>query len=274
MSSLTAAEKLYLEKILGMSTGWVLQFNNIAFGEIFNRHGVDIHSLKYQKVGESKAKKLRSFWEQEPDDLVGTILSELLDSYEADCRISGKDIDATTLPKSRAIVARLLGKPLDQDSISADKFLSLEFKIPSIEKLPIDFVYSEIIQSRVAEAQSCMKAGAYLSVVLLCGSVLEAVLLGAAQREPEKFNRSKASPKNGNKVKPFTEWKLSEFIDVAHNISLLKLDVQKFSHGLRDFRNYIHPYEQLASGFSPDEHTANVCFQVLKAALASAAGER
>ena len=49
MSSLTAAEKLYLEKILGMSTGWVLQFNNIAFGEIFNRHGVDIHSLKYQR---------------------------------------------------------------------------------------------------------------------------------------------------------------------------------------------------------------------------------
>ena len=28
------------------------------------------------------------------------------------------------------------------------------------------------------------------------------------------------------------------------------------------------------SDFSPDEHTAKVCFQVLKAALASVAGER
>ena len=28
------------------------------------------------------------------------------------------------------------------------------------------------------------------------------------------------------------------------------------------------------SRFSPDEHTAKVCFQVLKAALASVAGER
>ncbi len=45
-------------------------------------------------------------------------------------------------------------------------------------------------------------------------------------------------------------------------------------HGLRDFRNYIHPYEQMVSGFTPDDHTAKVCFQVLKAALASLAGER
>ena len=54
---------------------------------------------------------------------------------------------------------------------------------------------------------------------------------------------------------------------MAHDIGLLKPDVQKFSHGLRDFRNYIHPYQQMASGFKPDEHTAKVCFQVLKARL-------
>jgi hypothetical protein len=57
-------------------------------------------------------------------------------------------------------------------------------------------------------------------------------------------------------------------------VGLLKLDVKKFSHGLRDFRNFSHPYEPMVSGFSPDEHTAKVCFQVLKAALASVAGER
>ncbi len=65
-----------------------------------------------------------------------------------------------------------------------------------------------------------------------------------------------------------------QFIDVACEIDLLKPDVKKFSHGLRDFRNYIHPYEQMNSGFTPDEHTAKMCFQALKAALASVAGER
>ena len=75
-------------------------------------------------------------------------------------------------------------------------------------------------------------------------------------------------------MKPFQDWSLSEFINVANDIGLFKPDVQKFGHGLRDFRNYIHPYEQMNSGFKPDEHTAKVCFQVLKAALASVAGER
>ena len=49
---------------------------------------------------------------------------------------------------------------------------------------------------------------------------------------------------------------------------------KKFSHSLRDFRNYVHPYEQVVSSFTPDEHTAKVCFQALKAAPASLAGER
>ena len=75
-------------------------------------------------------------------------------------------------------------------------------------------------------------------------------------------------------MKAFQEWSLAEFIDVAHDIGLLKMDVRTFSHGLRDFRNFIHPYEQMTSGFTPDEHTARVCFQVLRAALADVAGER
>ena len=54
----------------------------------------------------------------------------------------------------------------------------------------------------------------------------------------------------------------------------LKLDVKKFSHELRDFRNYIHPYEQLASKFTPDKHTAEICLQVLKAAIADLSGGR
>ena len=67
---------------------------------------------------------------------------------------------------------------------------------------------------------------------------------------------------------------LAQLIDVACEVNVIKLDVKKFSPGLRDFRNYIHPYEQMVSGFTPDEHTARVCFQVLKAALASVAGKR
>jgi len=150
MSSLTDIEKRYLERILNMGGGYVLDYSDATYGEFFGRHKIDIHGGKYQTYGTSKAKKMRAFWEQE-----------------------------------------------------------------------------------------------------------------------------KASPKTaGGKVRQFHDWTLAHFIDVASDVGVLKLDVQKFSHGLRDFRNHIHPYQQMSSGFAPDQHTAKVCFQVLKAALASVAGER
>ena len=274
MSSLSFSEQHHVEKVLDMGGGFVLDFTDARFAAFFKRHGVNIHANQYQTYGTSKAKKMRGFWEREPDRLVGRVLSELLDYYEAQCESSGLERDPVSLGKSRDTVARLCGEPFNANTTADDGFLSKEFEIPNIQKLPVDSVVCEIIQDRLKEAQLCLSNGAHLSVIFQCGSVLEAVLLGAAQNEPERFNRSSKSPKQNGKVKGFQDWKLSEFIDVARDIRLLNPDVQKFSHGLRDFRNYIHPYEQMASGFRPDEHTAKVCFQVLKAALADVAGDR
>lgn len=276
MSSLGEIEKRYLEKLFDMSTGYVLDFSDPAYGEFFKRYRIDIHGPKYQTYGTSKAKKLRAFWEQEPDALVGKVLSEMLDTYEADCELNGRTLDRPVLDKSRTIVDRLLGKqPAPEAADTAQNFLDHEFTIPNIGKLPVDAPVVPIIETRLQEARTALKAGANLSVIFLCGSVLEAVLLGAAQKEPARFNTAKACPRSEHgEVKRFHEWSLAQFIDVACAIGLLKPDVKKFSHGLRDFRNYIHPYQQLASGFAPDQHTAKLCFQVLKAALADVAGER
>ncbi len=276
MSTLTEVDKRYLEKTLGMEGGYLLDYNDMTFGQFFNRHRIDIHGVKYQSYGTSKAKKMRAFWEIEPDALVGKVLSEMLDVYEASCKLSNKELNTAILQESRKVVARLLG---NQQSTSPEKtdddFLKREFTIPNIQNIPIEASVIPIIESRLAEARKALGAGAHLSVIFLCGSILEAVLLGAAQKEPARFNQASASPKNNEgKVKHFPDWSLTQFIDVACEIDLLKPDVKKFSHGLRDFRNYIHPYEQMVSSFTPDEHTAKLCFQVLKAALASVAGER
>lgn len=276
MSSLTDIEKRYLEKQLGMGSGYVLDYSDTTYGEFFNRHKIDIHGRKYQTYGTSKAKKMRAFWESEPDAVVGKVLSEMLDSYEADCDLNNRQTDSALLKKSRVIVSRLCGRPQSAKPVQTpNDFLSHEFTIPNVQKLPIEAQAIPIIDSRLAEVRTALAAGAHLSVIFLCGSVLEAVLLGAAQKEPAGFNLASASPKAGDgSVKRFHEWSLAQLIDVSCEVGLLKPDVKKFSHGLRDFRNYIHPYEQMVSGFTPDEHTAKLCFQVLKAALASVAGER
>lgn len=278
MSSLTDIDKRYIEKLLDMGSGYVLYpiYSDDTYGELFNRHGINIHAPKYQTYGTSKAKKMRSFWEQEPDAVVGKVLSEMLDSYEADGELNGRVINRPILEKGRGIADRLLGrKAKPAEMPTEESFLDREFTIPNVGRLPVDALVVPIIDTRLKEARTALKAGANLSVIFLCGSVLEAVLLGAAQKEPARFNKSRCSPKaDDGQVKRFHEWNLAQLIDAACDIGLLKPDVQKFSHGLRDFRNYIHPYQQLASGFSPDQHTAKVCFQVLKAALADVAGER
>jgi len=97
---------------------------------------------------------------------------------------------------------------------------------------------------------------------------LEGVLLGVASTKPKDFNTAQASPKNKDgKVLPFHDWKLANFIDVSCELHFLDEDVKKFSHALRDFRNYIHPYEQMVSGFDPSPHTAEICWKVLQAAI-------
>ena len=276
MSSLTDIEKRYFEKLFGMSSGYVLDFSDATFGEFFRRHNVEIHARRYQTFGTSKAKKLRAFWGLEPDPLVGVVLSEMLDSYEADCELDGKDVDTRVLERARGIVGRLTGRPVVVNATNKEnEFLEREFTLPHIHKLPIDARVVPIVKARLDEARVALGAGAHLSVIFLCGSVLEGVLLGAARQAPAIFNQARATPKAADgSPKRFYEWSLAQLIDVACEVGVLKLDVKKFSHGLRDFRNYIHPYQQLISGFAPDEHTAKVCFQVLKAALASLAGER
>ena len=94
MSNLTAAEKRYLEEILDMGGGYVLDFSNATFEKLFAGHGIDIYGdEKYSKNGESKAKRLRAFWEQDTDAEVARILDELLDLYEANCNVNGLEVN-------------------------------------------------------------------------------------------------------------------------------------------------------------------------------------
>lgn len=278
MSSLKDVEKLYFEKLLAMGDGYVLNYSDLTFQQFFTSHQVDIHSTKYQKYGTSKAKKLRAFWELEPDALVAKVLGEMLDVYQANCQIHGRSMEQAAYDQARTIVARLSGLPASTHTTedTENDFLRAKFVMPKGSKLPVEASLLPIIEQRLKEAVAAFNAKAYLATIFLSGSALEAVLLGAAQRAPAQFNQAKSSPKarHVDKVKPLHDWSLAELIDTACEVGLLKPDIKKFSHGLRDFRNYIHPYEQMLSGFTPDEHTASLCLQTLKAALASVAGER
>lgn len=267
MSSLKPIEKRAYEDLFGMASGYVLDFSNQTFGQFFkDTVQVDIYHSKYAICGESKARRLRAFWEVEPDPVVGRLLAELLEVWEYENRADAAG--NATYKKCKGIAERLAGKRVDEVP-SVESFLDSKIERPNLAKLSLDPTVTAILEGRLQEIERGLNAKTALSVIMMSGSLLEGALLGAALQRPGDFNRAGPSPKDKNgKVKPFHEWSLAQFIDVACDLKILQLDVKKFSHVLRDFRNYIHPYEQMASGFTPDMHTAEICFQVLKAALA------
>lgn len=149
-----------------------------------------------------------------------------------------------------------------------DEFLSKQFDDIDFSSLSLEAALIPVLKQRMDEIKTCMEAGAYLAVVILCGSTLEGILLGIANNYPKSFNEATAAPKDkSGKVKPFQDWTLANYIDAACDAGFIDLDIKKFSHTLRDFRNYIHPYEQMLQRFNPTEDTARICLQVLKGAL-------
>jgi hypothetical protein len=152
--------------------------------------------------------------------------------------------------------------------IKEDEFLKKHFDV-NVDALGLNTNFNDIINRRLAEIEYCISGEAPLASILLIGSVMEGILLEVAKSYPQQFNQTPSAPKDkdSNKVRAFHRWTLNNLIDVAFEVGVLNQDVKEFSHVVRNFRNYIHPFEQMSSGFSPDHHTASICFQVLKAVM-------
>lgn len=154
---------------------------------------------------------------------------------------------------------------------SEEEFLKKDFEENDVSKLGLYGTIEEILKERILESRQCLQSKSPLSSVIMAGSTLEGILFGIATKYLQKFQSASASPKDKTgKVLPMPDWKLAGLIDVAHEVGVIGLDIKKFGHALRDFRNYIHPYEQSVSKFVPDNHTAKICLQVLNAAIADA----
>jgi len=115
-------------------------------------------------------------------------------------------------------------------NLSEDEFLKKEFNEVTLDKLGLDSIVTEVLQSRLEEIRKCLNVKASLATIFLIGSTLEGILLGmASHKYPMKFNQAASAPKdNSGKVKQFHEWSLNSFIEAAYETGLLKEDVKKF----------------------------------------------
>lgn len=84
MADLTYIELTNIEKLLGMKSGYVLDFSNRTFQEfVGNATGLDIEDEKYDFSSNSKANRLRQFIRVESNYTFGKLLSALCDYWES-----------------------------------------------------------------------------------------------------------------------------------------------------------------------------------------------
>ena len=162
------------------------------------------------------------------------------------------------------------------DSVDPDRQMFLKQHCNDdivVSELDLDPNLTANLQSRVDEVGSSSKGKMPLGCIFLLGSKLEGLLLAMAILNPRLFMSASAAPKTKDgKPKCRPEWSLSELVNAARGTGLIGLDVKKFSHELQGFQNFIHPYQQLALRFDPDQITVDICWYVFKTAFTQLRG--
>lgn len=131
-----------------------------------------------------------------------------------------------------------------------------------------DTKLAELIAYRWEESARAFDAGAYLSTIILLGSILEGVLLDRVRRSPSEANQVSSTPKD-KEGKPLSQdkWSLSDLIAVCYQCGWIRKDRNDFAVVLRDYRNLVHPREQVKAHVYPDDKTCDVARQVTNAVL-------
>lgn len=120
MSDLTGSDRRKLERLLGMSSGYVLNFKDRTFGEFFDEFRVEIDAERYQTRGTSKANRMRVFWDIDGNHAVGRVIGGLI-AYATEEQCFG-DSSADLIEDCRKIAQRLLS---DQPVAELDALIAI-----------------------------------------------------------------------------------------------------------------------------------------------------
>lgn len=80
--ALDKKDQRVIETYFNMGTGYVLNYSNRTFSEFFEQFSIDIYDDRYAEFGDSKAKRLRSFFNQHDNSFISKILLEMIAEHD------------------------------------------------------------------------------------------------------------------------------------------------------------------------------------------------
>jgi len=263
--------KAKLEHLLKMSGGYVLDFSNASFADfVCGSIGVDPYDL----YDGSKAQVLRNLWLSLSENEFARLTIDMLEYRrlaESLGRLVPADAErsAADLQLAEEVAEQLRGLLAPNERLTRDEaaFLAKDIETVDLSRVDVPVDFQSVIADRLQEVDACFESGAPLAVVILCGSTLEGLLYEVASRHPAAYNRTAAAPRRDGKVRPLPDWSLHDLLNASRELGLIGEDVSKFGHAVREFRNYIHPRQQVKEGFRPRQVTAQIARHVLRAAI-------
>jgi hypothetical protein len=134
---------------------------------------------------------------------------------------------------------------------------------PVTEKRTFAFISDsslrKIIERDYSEIQRAFIAQCWKSVLILSGGAIEAILTDLLKNNEATALTAKSAPK-GNDI---THWDLSQLIRVAVELQLVSTSIEKLSHSLREYRNLVHPGNEIRNNLLFDAEEARIAIEVL-----------
>lgn len=119
----------------------------------------------------------------------------------------------------------------------------------------------EIIARDLYEAQLCFGSSSK-GVIVLCGGAIEALLiheLNKGQRKVKAVREFRREyPRITTNLNNVKSWKFEQIIKISGKVGLIDKGLVNIFNAIRNFRNFIHPYREIASKSSPDDNLASM----------------
>jgi hypothetical protein len=132
------------------------------------------------------------------------------------------------------------------------RFLRDEFNLTvrgmhrRVNQLVADKGLSKLLNRDIETAVRCLFNDLEKPCLIMCGGIIEGILYERLASKP-KTQRDIAYRKvrtGTTTLKQFSNYTLSDFIDVGVELEVIEKTTGKMGHGVRDYRNYIHPQKE------------------------------
>lgn len=130
-----------------------------------------------------------------------------------------------------------------------------------IEKA-LSFVKNDRLrQILVRDLFDAQQATSHKSIVVLCGGVVEAVLIYKLSQGSRKAKATAEFTKkypNARTPNDINSWSFEQVIFVSKQVKMIDEGLRSAFDSIRNFRNFVHPYREVTSPSSPDRHMADI----------------